>query len=153
MALAQTELVAFLDADDLWHRLKLEKQIHCFQTTPQLQFCISQVQNFWSPELPEEVRAETPGLFEPWTGHTSSALVAKRSAFDSVGLLNTSMPVGEDIDWFVRAAQAKIPCEIVPEVLTYRRLHPGNLSRRLSKETTDAMLRTVKHLLDWKRNE
>lgn len=149
--LADSEFVAFLDADDRWHAQKLEKQVACLKESPELQFCISYSQNFWSPELSEEIKPEIPGLLEPWIAHWYGALVARRSVFQLVGFLNTEMRVGEDIDWFARAARAGASYKTVPEVLTFRRLHPGNLSRQNPEVSRDALLRTAKSLLDWKR--
>ncbi len=146
-----TEFVAFLDADDVWHREKLEIQISYFHNSPKLELCVSHIQNFWSPELPGEAREENPGLLNPWIGYVYSALLARRSVFDRVGLLNSGMRHGEDTDWFVRSVHAGVLREVVPQVLTYRRLHPDNLSRK-HHESRDALLRTVKQHLDWKRS-
>lgn len=51
---ARGEFVAFLDADDLWHREKLDRQMVRFQARPELDYCLAHVQNFWIPELAEE---------------------------------------------------------------------------------------------------
>lgn len=48
------EFVAFLDADDLWHVEKLARQVARFRQRPELDFCISHLQNFWIPELATE---------------------------------------------------------------------------------------------------
>src|SRR5690349_1953676 len=51
LASSHGEFVAFLDADDLWHREKLERQMGRFRARPELDYCLAHVQNFWIPEL------------------------------------------------------------------------------------------------------
>jgi len=48
------EFIAFLAADDLWHPQKLVLQMSQFQNRPELDLCLTHMQNFWSPELRTE---------------------------------------------------------------------------------------------------
>ena len=71
---AHGEFFAFLDADDLWHSEKLQRQMVRFDVRPDLDLCIFHAQNFWIPELAEEADAfrnqpvskPTPGYVLPF---------------------------------------------------------------------------------------
>ena len=52
--LARREMVAFLDADDLWHPEKLDRQLARFQARPDLDICFTHVSHFWTAGMEEE---------------------------------------------------------------------------------------------------
>ena len=143
---AQGELLAFLDADDTWHPEKIQLQLDAFRASPEIRLCVAQVQNFWSPEI--EPPQHDPGLLLPWAGYTFSSLLARREVFDQVGLLDEKKMVGEDGDWFLRFRNSGLPHKLLPEVLSYRRLHNRNISRLLAEEGREAMLLRFKRHLD-----
>ncbi len=44
---AESDFIAFLDADDLWHPEKLARQLRQFETHANLDVSIAYIQNFW----------------------------------------------------------------------------------------------------------
>jgi glycosyltransferase involved in cell wall biosynthesis len=156
LALRETrsEFVAFLDADDLWHRQKLARQMARFEARPELDLCVAAGQNFWMPEVSEtDERARDPRHTQPWPGYVSTAtLLARRRAFELAGPFNPSLEQGEDRDWFIRAAELGLVRELLPEVLLHRRMHGANSSDRLTQAaTTRANLQLVKASLERQR--
>jgi glycosyltransferase involved in cell wall biosynthesis len=149
--LAQDEFVAFLDADDLWHPEKLERQMARFRDRPQLDICVAHVQNFWIPELKEEAeRFRNHRLAKPVPGYATGTLLARKAIFDTVGHFNTDLKHGDAQEWFIRAAEQGAVMELLPDVLLYRRLHLSNFSRAVSDVYQDH-LRIIKAFLDRRR--
>jgi glycosyltransferase involved in cell wall biosynthesis len=152
LSVAQGELVAFLDADDLWHPEKLARQIARFRARPELDISIAHAQNFWIWELrAEEERFRQHRRGQPTPGYVTGAMLAKRSVFDAVGLFNTALRHSADTEWFLRAVEQGAVAELMPDALLYRRLHHTNLSRSGASESRAETLRLVKALLDRRR--
>ena len=92
LSAAGGHFLAFLDADDLWHPEKLTRQMACFQARPELDLCVTHVQNFWVPELREEAEQfRDHRLSQPLPGYTSVTLLARRALFDIVGTFDTAL--------------------------------------------------------------
>ena len=88
LSMAQTEFVAFLDADDLWHPEKLAKQIDKFEGKPEMDLCFTSFQNFWISELAaEQQRYRGSSLAQPQSAWSTSTLLARRTAFARFGNL------------------------------------------------------------------
>jgi len=157
LSMARGEFVAFLDADDLWHPEKLERQIARFAARPELQVCVSYLQNFWIPKLEvEKSRFLGHPLSEPLAGYSTVTLLARRVLFEQVGLFSPDLRIGDTTDWFLRASEQGAVIELLSDVLAYRRMHEHNMSMEPgSRQPTSAMqsaiLRVVKASLDRRR--
>lgn len=147
---ASADFIAFLDADDLWHPEKLDRQSARFRSRPELEACVTHVQNFWMPELKqEETRLKNHRFSQPLPGYAMQALLARRSVFDRVGVFNTALRVVDDTDWFLRAIELGVVVEILPDVLVQRRLHQRNITRTATAQ--EELMHLLKHSLDKKR--
>jgi glycosyltransferase involved in cell wall biosynthesis len=152
LSMAIGDFVAFLDADDLWHPEKLERQLARFHARPELDYCVTHAQNFWIPEL--EVEAEkyqNHRLSRPLPGYVTQTLMARSAIFEAVGLFNSALGHSDSTDWFLRAAERGAVMELLPDVLTYRRLHPNNRSRIRAATSRDEFLELLKLSLDRRR--
>jgi len=127
---AKGEFVAFLDADDLWHKEKLSSQISRFQERPELDVSVSMIQNFWVSELlQEELKFKDDRRSKPIPGYVCPGMLVRRSQFDHVGIFNKDLQHAAATDWFLRADRNGTVVELLPEVLVFRRLHQLNRSR------------------------
>jgi glycosyltransferase involved in cell wall biosynthesis len=145
LAEAWGDLVAFLDADDLWHPEKLARQVARFRERPDLDASLTLVQNFWVPELRhEEERCRRHRIAQPAPGYLTGALLARRTVFERVGRFDETWRHVHDTEWFARARDAGVVFEELPEVLMFRRLHLNNRSRRLADASRDEYLRLMK---------
>lgn len=124
------EFLAFLDQDDRWHEEKLHLQLARFEADPELDLCYTHADLFWEPELASEamVFAEHPRA-RSVPSYVAPALLARRSAFDRIGLLDPALRFGDGTEWALRAMDAGLRVHLLPNVLVYHRMHPHNLTR------------------------
>ena len=152
MSAAEGEFVGFLDADDLWHFEKLDRQMARFRERPELAYCIAHVQNFWIPELIEEEKQfRDHRISKALPGYATGTLLARRDCFNAVGEFNTAIKHADDTEWFLRATEQGAVMELLPDVLLYRRLHYTNLSRVKASNSRDQYLQVLKSALDRRR--
>ena len=147
--LSQTEFIAFLDADDVWMPEKLSLQMRAFTEQPELGLVFCHMVQFRSPDLPADVAAQIQCDDAPQPSPLISCLLARRSAFEQVGLLRTDT-LAEFVDWYLRARDAGLRMRFVEEVLVRRRLHASNLTRR-NKGVRREYLQFLKASLDRRR--
>lgn len=102
---AQTEWVALLDSDDVWHPSKLDRQFSAIAEHPEIQFIGCNVNNevypfFGKKKLPIFTLSPRQ-LIIKWYPSTPTIL-ARRSLFIRAGLFDESKRRGEDCDLWLR---------------------------------------------------
>jgi glycosyltransferase involved in cell wall biosynthesis len=126
---ASADYVAFCDADDLFLPEKLARQMACFARRPELDICLCTAEYFWETGLEEERRRYT-AVGRTRATHDFGTLLARRDVFDRIGLIDEERARGEQLEWFLRAADADLVVEILPEVLALRRMHSESVTHR-----------------------
>jgi glycosyltransferase involved in cell wall biosynthesis len=124
---AQGNLLAFLDADDVWLPHKLAKQVELLQQQGDgFVVCrfhpVLEPGVVWPVGLNRAYYESDPACFLP------SGLLMTRATWEYVGPFDTSYRVGEDSEWFFRARRLKTSEGVVPDVLVHKRFHEQNLS-------------------------
>jgi glycosyltransferase involved in cell wall biosynthesis len=154
LAAVTGDLIAFLDSDDTWHPEKLMRQVSRFRDRPELDYCVTHVQNFWMPEIQHEAEQfKDHPRSKPMPGYVTQALMARRGLFDRVGGFNTELKNADAADWFMRADAQGAVSELLPDVLVRRRLHQNNRTRQLGSNSRDEYLRLLKASLIRRRGE
>ena len=138
---SRAPLIAFLDADDLWHPEKLARHVAQFEAQADLGLAFARVA-FLSPDgEPTGVIASWPRLplrpadllaENPTT--TTSNWVLRRVVFEAIGGFVPEMNYSEDLEWLVRLA-CRGQWRIAPldTVLTYYRTSADGLSASLER--------------------
>jgi glycosyltransferase involved in cell wall biosynthesis len=110
-----SELVAFLDADDIWEPTNLEKQLARFESDAEIGLVHCAMREF-DGETGETIRFYMEGGEDGvadnlllWEGPVivgpGGAVTVSRKAFDQVGGFDSRMHVGEDWDFCYRVAR------------------------------------------------
>lgn len=147
---ATGEYVSFVDADDLWHREKIARQLERLEARADLDVVFTWLENFWSPDADPAARP-AESAFQPVPGYTSVTMLARRDVFHRVGEFDVSLAHGNDRDWFCRAVEQGVVLEMMTEVLVRRRLHASNRSAARGHASRAEYLRILKASLDRRR--
>jgi glycosyltransferase involved in cell wall biosynthesis len=142
---ARGELLSFLDADDLYRPGKLSSQLEALDAAPGADLCLCHAENFWEPGMDEE-RIRHTALGRLRTSWLFGTLLARRSAFDRAGLLDTSLPAGDFGDWWLRAHDLGLTARVLDDVLVDRRMHRDSLTHGVL--TPESYFDVVKRRID-----
>ncbi|MBB2687856.1 UNVERIFIED_ORG: glycosyltransferase involved in cell wall biosynthesis [Rhizobium etli] len=150
--------VAFLDADDLWHSTKIEKQVNA----------LTRLSSHWAAVytlhyiINEDDEIIRPGSSDVARGYiyarhlnvkyigNGSALLVRRDAALAIGGFDSSYAAAglggcEDLDFELKLA-AHYLIEVVPERLVGYRKHPGSMSSdhlRMGKSALEVVRRSL----------
>lgn len=137
---ARGELLAFLDADDLWTPTHLIDLWQALAADPAALFV-------WGHSLVAHLNSSDdamPAVVSPKDGQTLPLFLVgaglyRRQAFERVGLFDPTMRMAEDLDWIARARQTHCPQLVIDaQVLTYRK-HAGGMTAGKSFEQLNVM--------------
>ena len=145
---ASGELLAFLDADDVWHPNKLKKQIKYFRQDAEVGLVGCWMREF--NESGETLLEYTEGkngwcaqdilLIEPVVPGPGSTALIKREIFDKIGGFDERREMHAE-DWEFCYRMARISkMAITPEILVNYRNHGGNKHLEIKKMERSIML-------------
>jgi glycosyltransferase involved in cell wall biosynthesis len=148
--LSSGDMIAFLDADDLWEENKLMLQVEAFHEEPTTDMVLGYVEHFYSPELDETFKRSVRCPAKAMPGFLPSVVLVKKNTFDKVGLFDTNWRSGEFISWYSRFKDLGFSTKMLPDTITYRRLHPTSHGVRCHEGVND-YAHIIKSLLDRRR--
>ena len=144
---ASGDLIAFLDADDIWELDKLEKQVPLF-AKPAVGVVYCRVK--YMDENGAPVTLQESPLWKPVRGRIAEdifrenlipfcAAVVRRECFDKVGVMDPQYKMGIDWDLWLRMS-VHYEYDFVDEpLLRYRVGHAGQMSKNYLQREADTM--------------
>ncbi|MEZ5354225.1 MAG: glycosyltransferase [Bryobacteraceae bacterium] len=124
---SESDLVAFLDADDLWPSGTLHRMVEALAADPEAGFAQGLIRNF------RDLSDGSRHFFTaPYRYLNLGACLWRRSTLTEVGLLDADLRLCEDLDLMLRCWERDIPKAEIDEVTLHYRRHPGNMTAGLS---------------------
>jgi len=131
---ARGELIAFVDADDLWLPQKIEKQVNLFEKDPQLGFAYTGISHF-GPGSNRVRPCIRPKFYKGYILRhlfnypfiAVSSVMVRKVCLDKVGLFDSKNPSTQDYDLWMRLAPF-YRADFVSEPLVRYRVHHSAMS-------------------------
>ena len=139
------DYIAFLDSDDIWEESKLSLQMELLKKEPFIEGVFGHHQQFMCNE--DSLKIMNPIIL---SAPLKQTLLIKRDSFKRVGLFDTSLILGDFIDWYKRATDMDLKFYMLPDVVLKRRIHENN-SSVLHQYAVKDYVRIMKAALDRKR--
>jgi glycosyltransferase involved in cell wall biosynthesis len=152
---ARGDLIAFLDADDVWHPRKIELQVKALTENPDLGLLGTGTFDWPAPVVPEAKGPLSGAVARvPWhqlvvkNYFTTSSVLVRHNLVTKVGLFDSALSVAEDHDLWLRLAEVSTVANLDLPLTGYRSV-PGSLSQRA--KAMDAGMHRLLRKLDQRK--
>ncbi|MEJ5359833.1 MAG: glycosyltransferase family A protein [Desulfobacterales bacterium] len=138
----ESELIAFLDADDAWLPLKLEKQLAEFRENPEVGLCYTDIIECDFKLSPRNDgrkfrRRKAEHVFEELYLSAfpipPSTVMVRREVFDVCGMFDETMLKAQDYECWLRIAM-KYAISCIDQPLCFRRDNPASITNMAGME-------------------
>jgi glycosyltransferase involved in cell wall biosynthesis len=138
---ACSELIGFLDIDDLWTDGHLQRLSAALRENPQAGIAQGRMRQF--VVLPDGRRLLSGAYRMPYLG----SCLFHRSVFDRCGTFDEKMKMGEDYDLMFRCWENDVVKHCVDDVSFLYRRHPGNMTRGKNRQANlEVLLRRTQRI-------
>ncbi|WP_025742448.1 glycosyltransferase [Aquimarina pacifica] len=145
--MAQGNLIAFIDQDDIWTHTSLADRLICFTKNQDHNIVIGKQQWFLDglDEIPKWVKPEQ--VNQNLDGYLLGCALIDKRLFSNYGDFDISFRFSSDFDWFFRIKDAGISFFQTDAIVLKKRIHATNESRHAAaslKELSRAIFLSIK---------
>lgn len=143
------EVLAFLDADDIWEPDALESRFRRLNRPDRPEAVGGRLVQFISPDMEPDVAKNyrfDPG---PLQGALFGALMVEKGVMTRFGPLDEGVPFAPNVEWVARARAKGLRIEWIEDVVLQRRIHTGNLTVLKRDEHMRALLEVARRHRRW----
>ena len=144
------ELLAFLDADDVWPAGRLAALKNALEQQDRPAIAFGHMHQFACPSMDPALRGRLLVPEESVPGYCAGAMLLRRADFLRIGYFNEALAIGEFIEWFGQARDLGFAIALIPQIVLERRVHGANSSMRRNADYAD-YARALKGVLDRRR--
>ena len=141
---ATGEVLAFLDADDVWSVDSLSSRLTLLGSPDAPDAVVGMTRNFASPDLAPAETVRIRIHERAFRAEVLAAMLVRAEVFRQVGTLDESFRTGGVIDWVSRARRDGVRVAYLDRVVLHRRIHGSNLGRTSPEERNAELLRVVR---------
>ena len=138
VGLASGAIVAFLDADDVWHPRKIELQLQVFDRHPHLDLIGTRSFDWPTARFPDLIDSSLPISNVTWeqlvvrNRLTTSSILVQRKTLLRAGSFDTGLQGPEDRDLWLRVAERGRIANLELPLTGYRDV-PGSVSKQVER--------------------
>jgi glycosyltransferase involved in cell wall biosynthesis len=150
LQLAQGELLAYLDDDDILPGNKLSRQAAYLVANPDVGCVLARQEIMLEDEVEPPDWLTRDSIYGDLDGIPFVSAMIRTKLLREVGGFDETYRFAEDRDLFVRLREHGVRIEVIPEVLLFRRFHGENMNFRL-RPRKHPLLRSLKSKIDRQR--
>jgi glycosyltransferase involved in cell wall biosynthesis len=123
LEIARGDVIGFLDADDQWQKKSLISMLEGINQSPGTEIVMGKIR-LW--RLKEDKSEE---FSEPGIALCNGCALFRKEVFYKVGLFDSALRYGEDLEWFMRARERKVSILVLDQIFLLYRQHQSNMTR------------------------
>ena len=126
---AKGKYILFHDHDDIMQDGALKKLYDEITSDSSISAVEAKVQDWYSPDLSEEEKKQTPIKEDAYWGLFTGAILIKKDVFDKIGYFNENVHTGEIIEWQSKMDLNGFTVKKIDFISTKRRVHSTNFGK------------------------
>jgi glycosyltransferase involved in cell wall biosynthesis len=127
-----SDLITFLDSDDLWPDDKIQWQYDYLIQNPNIDMVAGYGDYFFSEKICQNDLRRHYLEGKPHFNAYLGTFLIRRSVFDRIGMFDVEMRLSEDQDWFMRTREAGVSLKVKEKISLRKRVHDANTTDGLS---------------------